>query len=226
MQSATTREELGNQIQTLRDVFDVEHLSYHTLNANGEAYAATTYSTAWADEYFGCDYARLDPVVQGCLRRFHPVDWKNLDWTPKPARSFMGAAISSGVGNQGFSVPIRGPAGQFALFTASHRASDDAWKTYCDSHLEDLLLLAHFLNQRALEIELGSDMVNAKKLSPREAEALTLLAAGQSRAQAAETMSISEHTLRVYIESARLKLGAANTVHAVALALTQGLLVF
>ncbi len=45
---------------------------------------------------------------------------------------------------------------------------------------------------------------------------MTLLAMGYSRAQVAETLSISEHTLRVYIESARFKLGAMNTTHAVA----------
>ena len=54
---------------------------------------------------------------------------------------------------------------------------------------------------------------------------MTLLAIGYSRAQVAEQLSISEHTLRVYIESARFKLGASNTTHAVARGLTLGLLV-
>ena len=54
---------------------------------------------------------------------------------------------------------------------------------------------------------------------------MTLLAIGYSRAQVAETLAISEHTLRVYIESARFKLGAANTTHAVARALSRGLIV-
>jgi DNA-binding CsgD family transcriptional regulator len=49
-----------------------------------------------------------------------------------------------------------------------------------------------------------------------------MLALGLSRAQAADSLSISEHTLRVYIESARYKLGAANTTHAVAKALLGG----
>jgi DNA-binding CsgD family transcriptional regulator len=41
----------------------------------------------------------------------------------------------------------------------------------------------------------------------------------------AESLSISEHTLRVYIESARFKLGALNTTHAVARAMSRGLIV-
>ena len=54
---------------------------------------------------------------------------------------------------------------------------------------------------------------------------MTLLAIGYSRAQAADTLSISEHTLRVYVESARFKLGALNTTHAVARAISRGLVV-
>jgi DNA-binding CsgD family transcriptional regulator len=46
-----------------------------------------------------------------------------------------------------------------------------------------------------------------------------------NRAQAAAEMEISEHTLRVYIETARHKLGALNTTHAVARALSRGLIV-
>lgn len=54
---------------------------------------------------------------------------------------------------------------------------------------------------------------------------MTMLAIGLSRAQAADKLSISEHTLRVYVESARFKLGALNTTHAVARALSRGLIV-
>jgi DNA-binding CsgD family transcriptional regulator len=45
-----------------------------------------------------------------------------------------------------------------------------------------------------------------------------------NRGRAADFLRISEHTLRVYIESARFKLGAANTTHAVAKAMAQGLI--
>jgi len=54
---------------------------------------------------------------------------------------------------------------------------------------------------------------------------MTLLAIGYSRAQVADTLSISEHTLRAYIESARLKLGAQNTLQAVARAMSRGMIV-
>ncbi len=216
---------LQSEIIGLRSIFDVEHVTYHAVSGTGQQYASTTYSDAWSEQYFGEDYARIDPVVQGCFRRFHPVDWQRLDWSGKPARDFMGEARAAGVGNQGFSVPIRGPSGQFALFTVSDTRTDSKWDAFTEEHTRDLILTAHFLNQKALEIERGSDEAQLQNLSPREIDVCTLLAMGYSRAQAAEALSISEHTLRVYVESARFKLGASNTLHAISKALTMGLLV-
>lgn len=225
LRQAKTLDDLNRVIVSLRDHFDVEHLIYHSVNSTGAQYAALTYTPEWVDHYIAQDYARIDPVVQGCYRRFHPVDWKRLDWSGKIVRDFMGEALDAGVGKQGFSVPIRGPSGQFALFTVSDRRTDAAWEKYTETHVKDLILVSHFVNQKALEIERGTDKVTVANLSPRETDVLTLLATGLSRAQAADSLSISEHTLRVYIESARFKLGAQNTVHAVARALTLGLLV-
>jgi DNA-binding CsgD family transcriptional regulator len=225
MQSAETLDDLQKHILGLRDVFDVEHLVYHSVNSTGQQYAALTYSVDWVDRYLEQDFARLDPVVQGCYRRFHPVDWKRLDWSGKQVRDFSAEAQEAGVGHQGFSVPIRGPSGQFALFSVSDNRNDAAWEKYTENYVRDLILAAHFVNQKALEIERGSDETSMRKLSPREVDALTMLAMGYNRGQAAESLSISEHTLRVYIESARFKLGASNTTHAVAKGLTLGLLV-
>ena len=225
LSNVRTLDQLSDRIGTLRDALNVEHIVYHSVNSTGEQYAALTYSPDWVDRYIEEDYARIDPVVQGCYRRFVPVNWKSLDWSGKPQRSLMGEAIEAGVGNQGFSVPIRGPSGQFAMFTVSDRATDDEWETYTTEHMRSLILAAHFVNQKALEIERGTDEVPQKSLSPRETDTLRMLAMGFSRAQAADAMSISEHTLRVYVESARNKLGALNTTHAVARALSIGLII-
>lgn len=224
LQRVETLSELDKVILSLSDALNVEHVVYHSVSSTGNEYAVTTYSPIWVDQYLGNDYARIDPVVQACVRRFHPIDWKRLDWSGKSTRSFLGEAIDSGVGNQGFSVPIRGPSGQFALFSVSSSDADDTWARYTNDYSRSLILASHYVNQKALEIETGSDQAKIASLSPRETDALTLLALGNNRAQAADSLSISEHTLRVYIESARFKLAATNTTHAVAKALNQGLL--
>ena len=227
LQRASTLDHVQASVLEFRELYEVEHVVYHSVNASGGQYAALTYSDTWVERYFSEEYERIDPVVVGCYQRFHPVDWRRLDWSGKVSRDFMDEAKDAGVGNQGYTVPIRGPSGQFALFTVSHNATDAKWTRFTEAHTRDLILAAHYLNQKALEIERGgAERTPARALSPRERDALTLLALGYSRAQAAESLEISEHTLRVYIEGARYKLGAMNTTQAVALALAQGRLVF
>ena len=225
LQRAQELETLSAAIFDLRDHFCVDHMVYHWVNAEGDQYGCYTYSEDWVQRYNEQDYVRIDPVILGCFQRFHPVDWKRLDWSARVARDFMAEAMTYGVGNQGFSVPIRGPNGQFALFTVNHTCGDDAWSRFTQENRRDLILIAHEFNERALAINPVADPKPMRPLSPREVDAMTFLALGYSRAQVAEMLAISEHTLRVYIESARAKLGALNTTHAVARALSHGLIV-
>ena len=225
LEHASDFDALQGVSEKLRDQFEIDHLVYHWVSSSGEQYGFGTYSEAWQQCYVEKDYLRIDPVIQGCFQRFHPVDWKRLDWTSKAARAFQAEALKYDVGNQGYSVPIRGPNGQFALFTVSHHCDDAIWAEFTEKNRRDLILIAHFFNHAALKLEPGRAPEPAQTLSPREVDAMTFLAMGYSRAQVADTLSISEHTLRVYIESARFKLGAVNTTHAVARALTRGLIV-
>ncbi|MBO9445581.1 LuxR family transcriptional regulator [Ruegeria sp. R14_0] len=225
LENTSTLDELGDVATRLRDRLQVEHLIYHWVDGAGDQYGYTTYPDAWAERYRDRNYHRIDPVILGCFQRFHPVDWKTLDWSSKVAKTFLKDASEHGVGNQGYSIPIRGPNGQFALFTVNHSCDDDAWLKFIETHGRELILIAHYFNRKALEFESDRQPESARGLSPREVDAMTLLALGYSRAQVAHSLSISEHTLRVYIESARAKLGAQNTTHAIATALSRGLIV-
>ena len=225
LQRAEGLEELQSATENLREYFGIAHVVYHWVNSAGERFGAGTYSSEWVDRYLEMDYLRMDPVIFGCFQRFTPVDWKQLDWSSKAARAFYKEAISYGVGNQGYTIPIRGPKGQFALFTTNDSCEDADWAGFIERHGRNLMIIAHEFNTRALEMESGGELVQTPTLSPRELSAMTYLAKGFSRAQAAEELRISEHTLRVYIEAARHKLGALNTTHAVARALSSGIIV-
>ncbi|MDP5217421.1 autoinducer binding domain-containing protein [Ruegeria sp. 2205SS24-7] len=209
----------------LRDALEIDHIVYHWVDSAGEQYGCGTYPADWIQRYIDKEYLRVDPVIVGCFQRFHPVDWKAVDWSGKAARVFLADALKNGVGNQGYSIPVRGPSGQFALFTANHNCSDEEWSEFKETYGHDLILIAHYFNRKALDFEENRSPQPVRALSPREVDALTFLALGYSRAQVAHSLSISEHTLRVYIESARFKLGALNTTHAIAKALSQGLIV-
>jgi DNA-binding CsgD family transcriptional regulator len=225
VERATGLADIQSLIIDLRDHYGVDHVVYHWVSSDGEQYGCGTYDPKWVQRYVDNDYLRIDPVVIGCFQRFHPVDWKRLDWSSKQARAFQQDAIAHGVGNQGYSIPIRGPNGQFALFSVSHTASDEAWAEFTRTHQRDVILIAHYFNRKALELEKNRAPEPTRGLSPREIDTLTFLAMGYARGQVSEMLSISEHTLRAYIESARFKLGAMNTTHAVARAMVEGLIV-
>lgn len=225
LQSARSLEDLQARTEELQPLLGVDHVVYHWVNSKGERYGAGTYSQEWVDRYLEKDYLRMDPVIYGCFQRFAPVNWKHLDWSGRAAREFFREAVEYGVGNQGYTIPTRGPNGQFALFTVSHSCADQEWEDFLKHHARALMIVAHEFNQRAMLSELGEGGMVTPVLSPRELSAITCLAKGLSRAQAAAELNISEHTLRVYIEAARHKLGALNTTHAVARALSSGIIV-
>lgn len=58
----------------------------------------------------------------------------------------------------------------------------------------------------------------APVLSPREVDVLVALAGGSAPKQIADELDLSVWTIREYIRSARLKLGARSTEQAVAIA--------
>lgn len=224
LSAITDRGALATAISALTEDFETDHIIYHSISHVGEEFAAATYSQEWQDHYADAGLTRIDPVVRGCLQSYGPVRWDKLDWTTPIASRMMSDAVDAGVGNQGLSLPIRGPDGQFAVFTVSHKASDGAWGRQVQDLMSDAILVSHFLNQKALELVDGADGHIVGQLSPRECDVLSLLAVGQTRSQAADSLGISPHTARVYIESARRKVGATNTLHAVARAQSLGLL--
>ena len=225
LEEAADLEDLQRLIPDLRDALGVRHVVYHWISVDGGQFGFGSYDPAWAQRYQEMNYIRVDPVVLSCFRSYLPVDWKRLDWSSKASRGLMRDAESFGIGPQGLSIPIRGPNGQFAVFTICGACSNSEWDALISERSDDLVLLAHYTNAHALRIRNERAPEPVSLLSKRESDALSLLSMGYARGHAAERMGISEHTLRTYIESGRRKLGALNTVHAVSRALAEGLIV-
>jgi DNA-binding CsgD family transcriptional regulator len=225
LQTTKSINELQVWTHELRDYFGVTHVFYHTGTLKSEQVGAFTYSLEWARRYIERDYRSIDPVVVGAQRRFHPMDWKSLDWSSPAARRMMREAMDFGLGNQGWSVPIWGPQGEFALFCLNHTTDDQTWEAFTRGNAKDILVVSHLMHEQAMRIINKETAAPTTELSPRERETLARLSLGQSRAVVADALQISENTLRAYIDSARHKLGALNVTHAVALALAKGIIV-
>jgi DNA-binding CsgD family transcriptional regulator len=225
LQRTTSIEDLRRSVISLRDIFEIEHVVYYTVNRIGEQFGAVSYDPAWVQRYIDADYQSVDPVVQGVKNRFTAVNWKSLDWSRPASRAFLKESIDAGVGNQGYTIPIWGPRGELAVLTINHRANDVQWASFTKANLRDLLLVSQLVHQEGKRIHAGALAPSSQPdLSPRERDVLLLLGKGRSRGAVADALKISENTLRAYIDSARHKLGALNTTHAIALALSKGVI--
>ncbi len=224
LETTESTDDLSSIANSLRDIYDVENVAYLALNLNGAPFSAVTYDPKWAAHYEAQGYQTIDPVVRGAMQQFHPLDWRRLDWSNKRARTFFHEAVDFGVGRQGYTIPIRGPNGQMALFAINHNSDDEEWEKYIKENAHDFMIISHYLHRKALEIVNVPEKIEPKDLSPREQDVLKYLGVGFSRSQTAEKLNISEHTLRVYVDAARYKLGALNTTHAVALAMSRGII--
>jgi DNA-binding CsgD family transcriptional regulator len=241
-------DELGIVIDRIRDTYDLDNVSYLAVSL-GQSYeiasrdaegalskgsgfwrrraaslVASTYNPDWGLRYEEAKFMRIDPVVEGGVASFVPFDWKSLRWDTRQKKQVLNEAVDFGLGNQGYTVPIRGPNGQFALFTVNKTCSDESWASLIDEKRSDLLVISHFFHQRVLECERIFGDPPRASLSTRERDVLTYLAQGKTRAQLAFDLKISENTLRVYVDSARHKLGALNIHHAIAIGVTKGII--
>jgi DNA-binding CsgD family transcriptional regulator len=88
----------------------------------------------------------------------------------------------------------------------------------------ELYVVAHAVfNRYFASFERGTAALG-RTLSPREIDCLRLISVGKSDDDIGETLAISARTVRFHIDAAKAKLGAANRVTAVAMALREQLI--
>ncbi len=225
---AATAEGLKRLLFKIRRSYDFDNAIYYALslggNRAGEEFGAMTYSPDWHLRYEEANYRFVDPTVQAMLGGFAPVDWRDLDWSDPACRRLLAESEEFKVGSNGYSIPLHGPMGQFAMFNVSKTCSEQAWSALLSDVRQDLLVIAHSIHTHVMSQLDVQAVLPQKQLSPRERDALTLVSQGVRRAQIADRLKISENTLRVYLDSARNKLGAINTFHAVATGVKTGVI--
>jgi len=88
-----------------------------------------------------------------------------------------------------------------------------------------LLVLDEGLSVPALRMRRGSAALDLDPLTPRELEALQLLAQGKSNKEIAHQLGISEHTAKFHVNAIISKLGVQSRTEAVIVAARRGLVI-
>lgn len=175
-----------------------------------------TYPDEWVKRYVEKDYFLIDPIVRAGKRGFLPFDWMDVDRDSAQVRQLFREADEYEIGRQGLTLPVRGPCGERSLFSVTANLSPTSWSEHRYVCLRELQVLAHYLHDRTLSLAGYRTNRQLHRLSRREQQCLQMISSGLLPKQVAVRLGLSESAVRLYIRSARLKLHAKTTNHAIA----------
>jgi len=204
-------------VETVRDCFEMKHLSYLAARYGNDPakdpYVRSTYSPVWMARYLLKRYWRIDPIMREGFRRATPFDWDDIDRDSPGVSAFFADAARFKVGRSGLCVPLTNQHGQRGILSISSDLTGSAWADYKMVFLKDFIEVGAALHRRGLK-ELFGDESPPPRLSPREKEVLRWVAEGKEVPDISIITSLSEHTVRTYLKSARLKLDCGTKTQA------------
>lgn len=176
--------------------------------------------TDWAERYFGNGYIEQDPTIEHVRQRVIPLDWRQIERSTNGGSFVMNEAREFSL-KQGITIP------HIALDGRRLGASFAGDRPELDHPDFRTFLTMASASAIAATIEIQSTAVRpfgAVHLTEREREVLLLASHGKRILQIADALSLHPGTVRKHLDTARSKLGALNSTHAVAEAIRRGLL--
>lgn len=164
-----------------------------------------------------------DPAAPNIFVSFKPFEWSTRDniQLPDRQRAWLGVERARGV-EAGIAIPVQdymsGPAYLTLLGTSEVNAASIA-----RAEAQQLIYLGIGFHCRAKALLPPKDGA-ANPLTDREISCLRHAASGASVPQTASSLGNATRTVELYFARAVRKLGASNRTHAVALALSSGLI--
>lgn len=177
-------------------------------------FVKTTYPIEWVNHYLQHNFMDSDPIVRHSLHTDKPFLWSEVK-VSRAESLMMQQAISFGLSPIGYSVPTIdvGPYRGLLSINASTNEGID-WATEVIEAKKLWIATALEVHKMARE-EVDPDNEYVHELSKREMECLRLIADGKSHSEIANILGISEHTVRGYFRTLRLKLNCTTLAQAV-----------
>ena len=181
------------------------------------------YPEEWQNQYVENNYLIADPVVATAKRLLQPFAWSAEQMVPQGGaiKRIALEADSFGI-RAGISIPVRAGFGATAMLTLATKSQEAATAGFRDVISASAAVAYLHAKMAHLSVQMHEGL--PVLLSPRELTCLAWAAQGKTKADTAAMIGIKEKTVRFYLESARKKLGAANTVHTVKVAADRKLL--
>jgi len=176
---------------------------------------ATTWPQDWLNHWLSRNYISVDPVIHQLLARNEPVRWSETCG----ANDDTGAQIFNEATEfrmaDGFALPIYSRDGLVVGITMGTDHYELGKQDEACLHLAAIYFHAKLERMRAE----CAPKLRGPKLTPRERECLSWVAAGKTDWEVSQILNISEQTAHEYAQNALIKLNATTRAQAVAIAI-------
>ncbi|MCE9551246.1 MAG: LuxR family transcriptional regulator [Betaproteobacteria bacterium] len=181
----------------------------------------------WRARYVEQNYQEVDPTYHHCIvkKQIIPVIWDNPVFKGDKEAKMRSESKEFGL-LCGASFAVHGGHGEAAMLSIA--TSQDSYKA--KQHIASIIgksqLLACYLHEATQRIVLSKGPLPLTKmeLTLREKECLLWAAEGKTGGEIADILKITERTVTFHLQNAGNKMGASNRQHAIARALSMGLI--
>lgn len=220
----TPENHYGGFLDQVREKFELDNVAYAGINpVSGTVHGHVTYDDAWKMHYTDHNYQLIDPTLHMPQRSIAPVDWSRLERSDQFKQVFRDAH-DFGIGDQGLTIPVRGPYGDVGLLSVTRDCSKAEWNKLVGHVISDLQSMAVHIHDAVMNSDALTRVLMHPALSKREIEILQWVAAGKSQQDIGDILSISHRTVEVHLRSSREKLYALTTAQAIGRAIGLGLI--
>lgn len=216
--------------QTLRHISNACGFEYFIYNIQitnpfdkTRYFAIGNYPTAWLEVYESNNYAAIDPVLHHCISCNEAIFWHETysETSAQKIIDFFSHAKAFNLQN-GISKSLKineHEIGVLSLATNRELLDKNTKET-----LDVINNLQEYIHKTMLRVSKNSFNIITPVLTTREREILFHLAKGDTSAEVAKTLNISETTVVFYVKNIIQKLDAKNRTHAIIKAVSLNLI--
>jgi LuxR family transcriptional regulator, quorum-sensing system regulator BjaR1 len=175
---------------------------------------ASTFPEDWMTEWSNQNYVAVDPVASNLVLLNRPLRWKEIRSANDPGTRVLDSAADYRL-NDGFALPIYSRDGCVVGISMATENYELDKRDESSLHLASLYFHAKLERLRAE----NTPRLRTPKLTRRERECLSWVAAGKTDWEISQILNIAEQTAHEYVQNALTKLGAATRAQAVAIAI-------
>lgn len=229
-QDCKSEEALYRVLEQFLKNYNIDYFAYFILAQNLRALppqaglVTFNYPRDLAQLYFKNNYVAIDPIIAQSLKEARPFHWayakEAQSLNAQQKQMFDDYAAADFI--DGLSVPVYGPMGTIALFSLSSRGKE---LDVSEADLQTIQYACVQVHTRYFELANVNTEPPTKRLSPREKEALTLVADGLANPAIAEQLGVTENTVDTMLRRIFTKLDVNNRVSAVLKAIGCGVIV-